>query len=84
MPKPWVLFGLRFLMIFAISSLLNEIVERSLFVLLKELVRSFARIFNSRAMLSKEIVEDQSLLFKISNIIFIMINWWNTKCFFVI
>ena len=84
MSKPWALFGLRFLMIFAISSLLNKIVERRLFVLLKELVRSFDRIFDSRAMLSKEIVEDLSLLFKISNIIVIMINWWNTRCFFVI
>ena len=38
MPKPWALFGLRFLRIFAILSLVNEIVERRLFVLLKELV----------------------------------------------
>ena len=34
MSKPWALFGLRFLMIFAISSLVNEIVDRRLFVLL--------------------------------------------------
>ena len=39
MSKPWALLGLRFLMIFAISSLVNGIVER-LFVLLKELVGS--------------------------------------------
>ena len=38
MSKPWALFGLRFLMIFAISSLVNEIVERRLIVFLKELV----------------------------------------------
>ena len=36
MSKPWDLFGLKFLMILAISSLANEIVERRLFVLLKE------------------------------------------------
>ena len=35
MSKPWASFALKFLTIFAISSLLNEIVER-LFVLLKE------------------------------------------------
>ena len=29
MSKPWVLFGLRFLMIFAISPLVNEIVKRN-------------------------------------------------------
>ena len=40
MSKPWALFRLRFLMIFAISSLVNKIVERRLFVLLKELVGS--------------------------------------------
>ena len=38
--KSWALFGLRFLVIFVISSLVNEIVERRLFVLLKELVGS--------------------------------------------
>ena len=38
MPKPLALFGLRFLMIFAKSSLVNEIVERRLSVLLKESV----------------------------------------------
>ena len=38
--KSSALFGLKFLMIFAISSLVNEKVERRLFVLLKELVRS--------------------------------------------
>ena len=38
--KPWALFGLRFLMIFTISFLVNEIVEKRLFVLLKESVRS--------------------------------------------
>ena len=34
--KLWILFGLRFLMILAISSLVNEIVERRFFVLLRE------------------------------------------------
>ena len=38
MSKPWALFGIRLLMIFAISSLVNERVERRLFVLLKESV----------------------------------------------
>ena len=41
MSKPWDLFGLRFFMIFAISSLVNEIVEWRLFVLLKEFVLIF-------------------------------------------
>ena len=38
--KPWVLSGLRFLMTLEISSLVNEIVERRLFVLLKESIGS--------------------------------------------
>ena len=79
MSKPWALFGLRFLMIFAISSLVNEIVERRLFVLLKESIGSLL-VFST--LFSKEIVEDLSLLFKISNIIVIMINWWNTSYVF--
>ena len=37
--------------------------------------RKFANIFNKRALLHKEIVEDLSLLLKISNTIVIMINW---------
>ena len=45
--KPWVLFGLRFLMIFAISSLVNEIVERRLFVLFKEFVGGLL-VFSTR------------------------------------
>ena len=36
MLKPWALFRLRFLMILAIPSLVNETVERSIFALLKE------------------------------------------------
>ena len=47
MSKSWALFGLRFLMIFAISSLVNEIVERKLFVLLKESVESLL-VFSTR------------------------------------
>ena len=81
MSKPWALFGLRFLMIFAISSLVNEIVERRLFVLLKESIGSLL-VFST--LFSKEIVDDLSLLFKISNIIVIMINWWNTSYIFSI
>ena len=46
--------------------------------------RKFASIFNLRALLSKEIIEDISLLFKIGNIIVIIMNWWNTRYFFVI
>ena len=40
MSSPWDLFGLRFLMVFAISSLVNETVERRLFVLLNNSVES--------------------------------------------
>ena len=40
MSKAWILFGLRFLMTFAIPSLVNEMVHRKLLVLLKESVGS--------------------------------------------
>ena len=40
MSLPWDLFGLRFLMVFAISSLVNEIAERRLFVLLNNSIGS--------------------------------------------
>ena len=80
----WDSFGLRFLMILAISSLVNEIVERSLFALLKESIGSLLVFTTSVHCLAKKKVEDLSLLFKISNIIIIMINWWNTRYFFII
>ena len=54
MSKPWALFGLRFLMIFAISSLVNEIVERRLFVLLKELFGSLLVFSTSVHCLAKK------------------------------
>ena len=54
MPKPWVLFGLRFLMIFARSSLVNETVERRLFVLFKESVRSLLVFSTSVYCLAKK------------------------------
>ena len=40
MSKRWTLFRLRLLTIFAISSVLSEIVEKGLFVFLKESVGS--------------------------------------------
>ena len=54
MPKPWALFGLRFLMIFARSSLGNETVERRLFVLFKESVRSLLVFSTSVYCLAKK------------------------------
>ena len=54
MPKPWALFGLRFLMIFAISSLVNEIVEKRLFILLKESVGSLLLFSTSVHCLAKK------------------------------
>ena len=47
MSKPWALFGLRFLMVFAMPSLVNEIVERRLLVLFKESVGSLL-VFSTR------------------------------------
>ena len=57
MSKPWALFGLRFLMIFAISSLVNEIVERRLFVLLKESVVSLLVFLTSVHCLAKKLLK---------------------------
>ena len=54
MAKPWVLFRLRFLMIFSISSLVNVIVERRLFVLLKESVGSLLVFSTSVHCLAKK------------------------------
>ena len=47
-------FGLRFLIILAISSLVNEIVERSLFVLLKESIGSLLVFSTSVHCLAKK------------------------------
>ena len=67
------------------SSLVKEIVERQLFVHLKESVGwKFASIVDYSALLSKEIVRDLSFLSEICNVIIIMINWWNTRYFFII
>ena len=49
MSKPWALFGLRFLMILAMSPLVNEIVERRLFVLLEESIRNLLEVVVNRA-----------------------------------
>ena len=53
MSKPWALFGLKFLMIFAIS-LVNEIAERRLFVILKESVGSLLVFSTSVHCLAKK------------------------------
>ena len=45
--------------------------------------RKFASIVDS-ALFSKEIVKDLSFVFEISNLIIIMINWWNARYFFII
>ena len=52
--KLWDSFGLRFLMILAISSLVNEIVERSLFALLKESIGSLLVFSTSVHCLAKK------------------------------
>ena len=62
-------------MILPISSLVNEVVERSIFGLLKESVRSLLVFSTKCALLSKKVVEDLNLLFKISNLMVCMINW---------
>ena len=54
MSKPWALLGLRFLIIFAISSLVNEEVERRLFVLFIESVGSLLVFSTSVHCLAKE------------------------------
>ena len=56
MLKPWGLFGLRFLMILAISAL-NEIVERRLFVLLKESIESLLVFSTSVNCLAKRLLK---------------------------
>ena len=62
-------------MILPISSLVNEVVERSIFGLLKESVRSLLVFSTKCALLSKKVVEDLNLLFKTSNLMVCMINW---------
>ena len=71
-------------MILAISSLLNETVERRLFVLLKESIGSLLVFSTSVHCLAEKVVEELSRLFIISDIIVIRINWCNTRYFFVI
>ena len=63
-------------MILGMSSLLNEIVERRLLFILKESIESLLVFATSMHCLAKKI-----LLFKISNIIVIVINWWNARYF---
>ena len=57
MSKPWSLFGLRFLMILAISHLVNEIVERKLFVLLKESIGNLLVFSTSVHCLAKKLLK---------------------------
>ena len=54
MSKPWALFGLRFLIVFAISSSVNETVERRLFVLLEELAGGLLEFSTSVHCLAKK------------------------------
>ena len=81
MSLSWALFGLKLLMIVVISFLVNEIAERRLLVLLKESVESFSVLSTKVHYLAKK---DLRFLFKVCNIIAVMINWWNTRYFFVI
>ena len=57
MSKPWALFGLRFVMIFAVSSLAKEIIESRLFVLLKESVGSLLVFSTSEHCLAKKLLK---------------------------
>ena len=57
MSKPWALFGLRFLMILAKSSLVNEIAERRLYVLLKESIGSLLVFSTSVHCLAKTLLK---------------------------
>ena len=56
MSKPWALFGLRFLMISEMSSLI-KIIERSLFVLLKESIGSLLVFSTSAHCLAKKLLK---------------------------
>ena len=47
----------------------------------KRISRKFACIVDYNALFSKEIVKDLSFVFEIYNLIFILINWWNTSYF---
>ena len=67
------------------SSLVKEIVERQLFVLLRESVGNLLVLLTIvHSLFSKEIVKNLSFFFEICNVIIIMINWWNTRYFFII
>ena len=68
-------------MIFAMSSLVKGIVERQLFVLLRESVGRWLVFLTILHCLAKK-RKDLSFLFKICNVIIIITNWWNTKYFF--
>ena len=57
MSKPWALFGLKFLMIFAISSLVNKTVERRLLALLRESVRRLLLLSTSVQCLAKKLLK---------------------------
>ena len=82
MSLSWALFGLKLLMIVVIISfLVNEIAERRLLVFLKESVESFSVLSTKVHYLAKK---DLRFLFKVCNIIAVMINWWNTRYFFVL
>ena len=82
MSLSWALLGLKLLMIVVIISfLVNEIAERKLLVFLKESVESFSVLSTKVHYLPKK---DLRFLFKVCNIIAVMINWWNTRYFFVL
>lgn len=72
------LLGSRFLIVLALLSLVNEIVEGRIFILFKLLIGSLLVL---RALLSKKIIKDQSVPLKIfkKNV---MINWWNARYIF--
>ena len=49
----------------------------------KRISRKFASIVDYSALFSKQVVKDLSFLFEICNVIIIMINWLNTRFFFL-
>ena len=82
MSLSWALFGLKLLMIVVIIAfLVNEIAERRLLVFLKDSVESFSVLSTKVHYLAKK---DLRFLFKVCDIIAVMINWWNTRYFFVL
>ena len=60
-------------MIFAMSSLVKGTVERQFFVLFKRISRKLGSIVDYSALFIEETIKDLSILFKICNVIIIMI-----------